>query len=81
MAFDPSPAETRRRGFRFGVSVRSAASRADWVDKARRAETLGYDTSLVADHLAAIDGAGGSGGHHYRCVPINPATGTTRRAA
>lgn len=43
------PAKPRR--FRFGVSVGSAASRAEWVAKARRAEALGYDTFLVADHL------------------------------
>lgn len=42
---------SRERRFRFGVSVRSAASRAEWVRKARHAESLGYDTFLVADHL------------------------------
>lgn len=42
------------RPFRFGVSVRSAASRAEWVEKARRAEALGYDTFLIADHIAEM---------------------------
>lgn len=41
----------RYRPFRFGVQGRGAASRAEWVDKARRAEALGYATFLVPDHL------------------------------
>jgi probable F420-dependent oxidoreductase len=40
------------RPFRFGVSMWSAASRGEWRDKARRAEMTGFDTMLVADHLA-----------------------------
>jgi probable F420-dependent oxidoreductase len=40
--------------FRFGVSVRRAESRADWREKARRAEALGYTVFLVPDHLADI---------------------------
>ncbi|MGH2427608.1 MAG: TIGR03621 family F420-dependent LLM class oxidoreductase [Candidatus Limnocylindria bacterium] len=47
------PAAGQRR-FRFGVSVRSAGSRAEWIEKARRAEALGYDIFLVADHLAEM---------------------------
>jgi probable F420-dependent oxidoreductase len=42
------------RPFRFGVSVRSARSRAEWQDKARKVEALGYDTLTVADHLADL---------------------------
>src|SRR5438132_6058089 len=42
------------RSFRFGVSVRRAASRAEWQEQARRAEALGYSTFLVADHLAEV---------------------------
>jgi probable F420-dependent oxidoreductase len=42
------------RPFRFGVSVRRAVSRADWQDKARRAEALGYSTFLTPDHLVDI---------------------------
>jgi probable F420-dependent oxidoreductase len=38
--------------FRFGVNVRSAASRAAWADKARKLEDLGYSALLVPDHLA-----------------------------
>jgi len=40
--------------FRFGVSVRGAASRAEWSKKAKKAEDLGYSTFLVADHLAEM---------------------------
>jgi probable F420-dependent oxidoreductase len=42
------------RPFRFGVNVRDAASRAEWVDKARKVEDLGYSALTVPDHLAAI---------------------------
>src|SRR5881397_2196017 len=38
--------------FRFGVIVRSAGSRAEWVDQARKLEDLGYSSLTVPDHLA-----------------------------
>ena len=38
--------------FRFGVNVWQAASRAAWVDKARKLEALGYAVLSVPDHLA-----------------------------
>ena len=37
--------------FRFGVVVNTAASGADWIARARRAEAIGYATFLVTDHL------------------------------
>jgi probable F420-dependent oxidoreductase len=40
--------------FRFGVNVWSAGSRAEWADKARKVEDLGYDVLTVPDHLAEI---------------------------
>jgi probable F420-dependent oxidoreductase len=40
--------------FRFGVNLRGADSHADWLDKARKVEALGYSTLLVPDHLAEI---------------------------
>jgi probable F420-dependent oxidoreductase len=40
------------RPFRFGVSMWSAATRDEWRQKAQRAEAAGFDTMLVADHLA-----------------------------
>ena len=39
------------RPFRFGVNVWDVKSRADWADKARRIEGLGYATLTVPDHL------------------------------
>jgi len=40
--------------FRFGINARDARSRAEWQDKARRIEALGYAVLLVPDHLAAM---------------------------
>jgi probable F420-dependent oxidoreductase len=40
------------RPFRFGVNVWRAHSQAEWAEKARRIEALGYDTLSVPDHLA-----------------------------
>jgi probable F420-dependent oxidoreductase len=40
--------------FRFGINSRDAGSRAEWVDKARKAEDLGYSALNVPDHLAAM---------------------------
>jgi alkanesulfonate monooxygenase SsuD/methylene tetrahydromethanopterin reductase-like flavin-dependent oxidoreductase (luciferase family) len=37
--------------FRFGVNVRSAQSRAEWQEKARKIEALGYSSLTVPDHL------------------------------
>ncbi len=37
--------------FRFGISTSWAPSGGAWLDLARRAETLGYDTFLMPDHL------------------------------
>jgi probable F420-dependent oxidoreductase len=42
------------RPFRFGVNVRTAASAAEWADKARKAERLGYSVLLVPDHLTEL---------------------------
>src|SRR2546421_696167 len=42
------------RPFRFGVNVRTAASQAEWADKARKVEALGYAVLLVPDHLADL---------------------------
>ncbi len=40
--------------FRFGVNVWGARSRAEWADKARRVEDLGYSTLTVPDHLGTF---------------------------
>lgn len=39
------------RPFRFGVQTKTAASRADWVDLARRIEDRGYSTITMPDHF------------------------------
>lgn len=39
------------RPFRFGVTMLTPAPRAEWREKCRTAERLGYDVILVADHL------------------------------
>lgn len=46
---------TTKRPFRFGVAYRSAASRAEWVEEARKIESLGYDVMLSTDHLEIVD--------------------------
>jgi probable F420-dependent oxidoreductase len=40
--------------FRFGVNVGRAGSRAEWVEKARKIEGLGYDVMTVPDHLTEL---------------------------
>jgi probable F420-dependent oxidoreductase len=40
--------------FRFGVNVGRAQSRAEWQDKARKVEDLGYATLTVPDHLTDL---------------------------
>ncbi|MFI0444863.1 LLM class F420-dependent oxidoreductase [Actinomadura sp. 6N118] len=39
------------RDFRFGFNVVDVRSRADFVERCRRAEGFGYDVALAADHL------------------------------
>ncbi len=41
------------RPFRFGVQADGTGSRDEWVARAYRAEALGYDTWLLADHFGA----------------------------
>jgi probable F420-dependent oxidoreductase len=42
------------RPFRFGVNVRTAGSGAEWAEKARKVERLGYSVLLVPDHLTDL---------------------------
>ena len=39
------------RPFRFGIVAASARSAEEWVDKAHRAESLGYATLVIPDNL------------------------------
>ena len=41
-----------RHKFRFGVQEHGAASAADWREKARRAESLGYSALYLPDHFS-----------------------------
>ena len=40
--------------FRFGVQIARGESRADWEDKARKAEALGYDVLATVDHFTDV---------------------------
>lgn len=40
-----------RRPFRFGIATGSASPREQWIEKARKAEDLGYNTLLIPDHF------------------------------
>ncbi|MEU0796504.1 TIGR03621 family F420-dependent LLM class oxidoreductase [Amycolatopsis sp. NPDC005961] len=42
------------RPFRFGVALYVPGSRAEWVEKCRKAEELGYDVVGVVDHLGRV---------------------------
>src|SRR3954471_2219163 len=42
---------TMPRQFRFGVQVSQAGSTAEWRDKARKFEDLGYSTLFMPDHF------------------------------
>lgn len=44
-----------QRPFRFGVAYRSAESRTEWVEQARKIESLGYSVMLATDHLEIVD--------------------------
>ncbi len=61
---------TAARPFRFGVNVWGAASRSEWVDKARKVEALGYAVLTVPDHL----------GQFFAPIPalLSAAAATTR---
>ncbi len=39
------------RPFRFGVQLTGADSREAWIDKAKRAESLGYAVATIIDHM------------------------------
>lgn len=45
---------TRRRPFRFGVQFAATGGGREWVETARKAEALGYDTLVVPDHVGTV---------------------------
>jgi probable F420-dependent oxidoreductase len=44
---------TAHRRFRVGVQMSHASTRAEWKEKAKQAEALGYDILVMADHFGA----------------------------
>ena len=44
----------RMKTYRFGVNVGPSRSRAEWTQKARKIEDLGYSTLTVPDHLSGF---------------------------
>src|SRR5919198_972897 len=50
----PGHEPDRLKPFRFGVTVGRASSRAEWAEKARKLEDLGYATLTVPDHLTDL---------------------------
>jgi probable F420-dependent oxidoreductase len=47
----PVAANHRGRPFRFGVQLSGADSADAWIDKAKRAESLGYSVVTIIDHM------------------------------
>jgi probable F420-dependent oxidoreductase len=50
----PGHEPSRMKPFRFGVNVGRASSRAEWAEKARKLEDLGYAALTVPDHLTDL---------------------------
>jgi probable F420-dependent oxidoreductase len=50
----PGRESGRMMPFRFGVNVWRASSRAEWTEKARKLEDLGYSMLTVPDHLTDL---------------------------
>jgi len=42
---------TQRRAFRFGVNLRGARTAAEWIQKVRRAQAMGYSVVSMSDHF------------------------------
>jgi probable F420-dependent oxidoreductase len=50
MSTDVSDASSSNRSFRFAIQAYRSESRREWLDLARKVETLGYSTLFLADH-------------------------------
>src|SRR5207245_4631886 len=44
-------AEPKERPLRFGVQLTGADSPEAWIEKAKRAESLGYSVATIVDHM------------------------------
>jgi probable F420-dependent oxidoreductase len=51
---ESTPTTQHPRPFRFGVNLRAADSRAQWIEKAKKVEDLGFSTALVPDHIVEL---------------------------
>jgi probable F420-dependent oxidoreductase len=69
-----------RRPFRFGVQSFSASSAAEWRDKARRAEDLGYAVLSLADHFIGPGPAQESTNHPPQELAAVPAIAVAAEA-
>jgi probable F420-dependent oxidoreductase len=68
------------RGFRFAVQAFSASSAAEWRDKARRAEALGYSALHLADHFLGPGEAITKTGHPIQELAAVPAMAAAAEA-
>ena len=59
--------------FRFGVQSFNATSGEDWAGQAQKAESLGYSTFSVADHILGPGGALTRANHPVQNVAAIPA--------
>ena len=76
--------------FRFGIVAASARSAEEWVDKAQRAESLGYATLVIPDNLqytlaplpalATVATATGTVSRRARLTPRSAPTRAARHA-
>jgi probable F420-dependent oxidoreductase len=66
--------------FRFGFQCYTATSGAEWREKARRAEGLGYSSFLLADHYLGPGPALAATGHPVQMVAAVPAMAVAAEA-
>lgn len=65
--------DARQRPFRFAVQSYNAASGAEWRERARRAEALGYSALHLADHLLGPGKVADTSRHPVQSIAAVPA--------
>jgi probable F420-dependent oxidoreductase len=68
------------RPFRFGCQAYNASSRAEWKDKARRAEDLGFSSFMLADHYIGPGPALSATNHPLQSLAAVPAIAVAAEA-
>ena len=68
------------RPFRFGCQAYNATSRAEWKDKARRAEDLGFSSFMLADHYIGPGPALSATNHPLQSIAAVPAIAVAAEA-